>query len=83
MPGLFPSVSARGVPCQPYPQGGNRGPLVQLALFGQGKVDGAGMVRRGRGQSPFSAPTGVVGTIFFCQQFFKLQSFVSDITDCT
>lgn len=43
---------------------------VQLALFVQGKVDGAGAVRRGRGQSPFSAPPDVVGSIFFCQQKF-------------
>lgn len=44
--------------------------MGEVAHFMQGKVDGAGAVRRGRGQSPFSAPPDVVGSIFFCQQKF-------------
>ena len=43
----------------------------QLSLFTQGKVDGAGAGSAG-GQSPFSTPTGVVGSIFFCQQILHL-----------
>lgn len=46
---------------------------IQLAKIVERQVDGVGVVNRGRGQSPFSTPPVVVGSVFFCRQFFEAQ----------